>query len=65
MFRKGDEVKFIGCTNEQIKFGSCDDPRDILKVGGNYTVEYVDVHDWHTKIKLTGINGQFNSVCFE
>ena len=65
MFEKGDEVKFIGCTTEQINFGSCDDPRDLLQIGGKYTVEDVDVHDWHTKIKLKGINGQFNSVCFE
>lgn len=65
MFKKGDEVKFIGCTKEQINFGRCDDPRDILMINGKYIVDDVDVHSWHTLIKLNGINGQFNSVCFE
>jgi len=64
MFIKGDEVMFIGCTKEQMNFGRCDDPRYILRVGSKYTVEDVDVHMWHTKIKLHGINGHFNSVCF-
>ena len=30
-----------------------------------YTIDEVDVHTWHTKIKLKGIIGKFNSVCFK
>jgi len=48
----------------QVKWGSCDEP-DMLEEDKAYTIEEVDVHSWHTKIKLEGIEGKFNSVCFE
>lgn len=50
---------------EQIRWGSCADPRGILTVGGVYEVEREDVHTWHTKLFLKGFNGGFNSVNFE
>lgn len=61
----GDYVKFLGCSREQIQWGSNDDPNPILFLGDKYYVEHVYVHSQHTKIELRGIKGKFNSVCFE
>jgi hypothetical protein len=63
--RSGITVKYIGCSQEQINWGSNDDPRNILFVGDKYYVEHVEHHAYHTKIELRGIKGKFNSVCFE
>ena len=63
--KKNDVVEYIGCSQEQINWGSNDDPRSFLIVGKEYTVEKVDVHSQHTKIKLYNKMGWFNSVCFE
>ena len=59
------EFKYIGCSDDQAKWAGCDDPRNILEEGCDYEAERVDVHSWHTKIKLVGIKGNFNSVCFQ
>jgi len=59
----GDVVEFLGCSKEQINWGSNDDPH-MLNKGKCYIVEAVEVHRQHTKIKLQGIEGMFNSVCF-
>jgi hypothetical protein len=64
-FRAGNNVKFIGCSKEQIAWGNNDDPTGILIVGDKYYVEKVEVHSQHTKLTLRGICGRFNSVCFE
>lgn len=63
-FNIGDKVKYIGCSSEQIAWGSNDDPH-ILEVDGVYIVESVEVHSQHTKISLEGVIGRFNSVCFD
>lgn len=63
MFKIGDKVKFIGCSKEQIAWGSNDSPH-MLVVGEKYTIEMVEVHSQHTKISLKGVIGKFNSVCF-
>ncbi len=63
--KHGDIVKFLGCSSDQIQWGSNDDPNRILIVGDKYFVEHVDVHSYHTKIELRGVKGKFNSVCFE
>jgi len=63
--KTGDRVKFIGCTENQYKWGSCTNPNGILKIGHYYQVEDIEVHSWHTKITLVGIEGKFNSVSFE
>jgi hypothetical protein len=63
--RVGNHVKFLGCSKEQIQWGSNDDPNPILFVGNIYYVERVHVHSQHTKIELRGVKGRFNSVCFE
>ena len=64
---KGDKIKFIGCTDAQIKCGANDDPRffPALVLGEIYTVKKVEVHSWHTKVWLEETGGKFNSVCFE
>lgn len=58
------EVRFIGSSDEQNRWGGNDDPRKILVIGQTYEVEKVEQHSWHTKIYLKGIKGKFNSVCF-
>ena len=63
--KAGDTVKFLGCSKEQIQWGSNDNPNDVLFVGDRYYVEHVYVHSQHTKIELRGVKGKFNSVCFE
>ena len=65
MICRHDVVTYIGCTQEQINWGNNDDPKDILTIGNEYIVMHVDVHKSHTKISLYGVEGQFNSVCFE
>lgn len=64
-FKIGDNIKFLGCSKEQIQWGSNDDPTDILVVGETYKVNKVEIHSQHTKISLEGVVGRFNSVCFD
>ena len=63
--KKNDVVEYIGCSQEQINWGNNDDPRSFLIVGKEYTIEKVDVHSQHTKIRLYNKVGWFNSVCFQ
>ena len=42
-----------------------DDPTLKLIKGNTYLVEHVEIRAQHTKIKLIGVDGNFNSVCFE
>ena len=63
--KKNDVVEYLGCSQEQINWGNNDDPRSFLIVGREYTIEKVDVHSQHTKVKLYNKMGWFNSVCFE
>ena len=62
---KNDVVEYIGCSEEQIKWGNNDDPRSFLIVGKEYVIEKVFVHSQHTKVKLYHKMGLFNSVCFK
>jgi hypothetical protein len=64
-FKSGDKVIYIGCIQEQINWGSNDDPRKLLSENFEYCVEKVNVYSYHTKLTLRGIYGNFNSVCFE
>ena len=63
--REGDFVKFVGCTKEQIHWGNNTDPNDLLVHGGIYYVQQMIVKSSHTKLILRGVEGKFNSVCFE
>jgi len=62
--KKNDTVEYLGCSDEQVRWGNNDDPRSFLIVGKEYVIEKVDVHRQHTKIKLYNKMGWFNSVCF-
>lgn len=64
-FKRGDEVIYIGTTDEQVNWGRNDDPRGILFEGDRCYVEKVEVHSQHTKLTLQGIYGKFNSVSFK
>ena len=63
--KKNDIVEYVGCSEEQIKWGNNDDPRSFLIIGQEYVVEKVFVHSQHTKIKLYNKMGLFNSDCFK
>lgn len=66
--KEGMLVRFLGTTDQQVKWGNNDDPRGILTIGSIYEVSEVEVHNWHTKIQLVSSiddNLKFNSVCFE
>lgn len=64
--KKMKKVKFTGCSDEQARWGGCNDPRMYLDVGEILEVTDTEVHSWHTKIILKGQEGlKFNSVCFE
>jgi hypothetical protein len=63
-FEIGDRIKFIGSTIDQVCWGSNSDPNGILNTETIYEISNVEVHSWHTKIELNGINGKFNSVSF-
>lgn len=61
--KKGDLVKFIGCSPEQCNWGACDFPATLV-IDDYYVIEAVEPHTYHTKIRIEGHNGRFNSVCF-
>lgn len=63
--KQGDKVIFTEADDDQVNWGSNNDPRKILKLGEQYEVEKVEVHSWHTKVWLVGIEGKFNSVHFK
>ena len=63
--REGDYVKFTGCTREQVNWGNNTDPDPLLVHGGVYYVQELIVKSSHSKLVLRGVEGKFNSVCFE
>ena len=63
--KKNDVVEYVGCSIEQIKWGNNEDPRSFLIVGREYVIEKVFVHSQHTKVKVYGKMGLFNSLCFK
>jgi len=58
------KVVFTGCTEHQKRFGNNTGDTDKLEVGKVYEVKEIEVHSWHTKYYLEGLEGSFNSVCF-
>lgn len=63
-FNPGDLVYFIGCSKEQINWGSNNDPNGLFVKEKLYEIEGVDVRSSHTKLTFKKIPGKFNSVCF-
>jgi len=59
-----ETVVFDGASDEQVAWCGGSDPRGKFVVGTEYEVEDRRVSGWHTKIKLKGFDGWFNSVCF-
>lgn len=60
---KQTKVKYLGATDFQVR--DTDDPRDVLIEGQVYEVRRKMVFAWSTDIYLKGVEGRFNSVCFE
>ena len=60
--KTGDKVKFVSATDDQVNWGSNDDPRLVLDTNTIYEIENIKVHSWHTKVYLKGIKGKFNAV---
>lgn len=62
----GDKVIFLGSTDTQMQWGNHDDAMRYLTVNEAYTITRIEVHSWHTKLFLKGIENRcFNSVCFK
>ena len=62
---KSDAIRYtLAPSDKQATWAGCDDPRGILTLGHIYTLEYVDIHSYHTKLKLVGVEGLFNSILF-
>ena len=66
----GDQVRYIGNTSEYLRSGIGDDPIAKLIKGNTYLVESVDPQFVEIKsnfyiIKLIGVDGEFNSLCFQ
>lgn len=59
----GDRVKYLGCSPVQVT--GHDNPRGILTIGQIYILQRVEASSWHTDFYLQGIDGNFNSVCFD
>ena len=62
---KGHLVRYIGASDDQVKFGGYDDPRGVLEPGGCYNVDHTNIESWTTGVVLEGVKGEFNSVHFE
>jgi len=63
--KKGTKVEYTEAIDEQIG-GNCNDPRKYLKLNNIYTVDYTEIHSWHTKVYLKEITNKcFNSCHFE
>lgn len=60
----GNKVKLLNKDKEVSRWGGCTEPR-MLIIGAEYVIEDVEVHSWHTKLRLQGVEGKFNSAHFE
>ena len=60
----GDTVEFTGWSEAQVRWGNNDTP-DMLIEGRFYVVDDPDVRSSHTKVRVDGYDGWFNSVHFQ
>lgn len=59
------ERQVVCIRNDNDVIGSSSDNHKLV-VGEKYTVDWIDVHSWHTMIGLREFPGsEFNSVLFE
>lgn len=63
--KKRTKVKFTGASESQKNWGSYTGNYDDLIEGNEYLIDHTEVHSSHTKVYIEGIEGNFNSVCFE
>ncbi|GHU64987.1 hypothetical protein FACS189447_03080 [Spirochaetia bacterium] len=62
----GDMVVYKGTFNEQVRWGSCDDPRECLVEGNEYEVSAIEVHGWHINVSVKGFDEKkFPSPAFK
>lgn len=59
------KVRYLGCSDEQARWGQCKDPRPHLTVNHIYNLVDTEVHSWHTLYFVEGFKDGFNSCCFE
>ena len=64
--RVGYGARFLGASEDQVRWGGCDDPRGLMEQGQIYVVQEEEIHSYHTKLIFFAFPGKkFNSVCFE
>jgi hypothetical protein len=64
-FGPGDMVIYAEKpSEEQINWGSNDDPEKFLTLNESYRVRDVEIHSYYIKVFLEGIEGKFNSISF-
>ena len=57
-------VREVVCVRNDVDF--CNKDRYLLEIGKRYHVTDVEVHSWHTDVRLEEFpDCVFNSVCFE
>ena len=60
------KYEFMGSTDEQVRWGSNDDPRKYMQIGAVVTLIKKEVYSWHTKLQFKEFpDKKFNSVCFK
>lgn len=60
------QVRLIKSTDDQVRWGGNNDPYKAgMQDGVIYDVIDIEIHSLHTKIRLHGYEGQFNSASFE
>lgn len=58
------KVRYIGCSEDQKRFGLNTGDQNKLVVGQVYEIIKKETHNWHTKYWFKDQSGSFNSVCF-
>ena len=58
-------IRDRGNTSEFLRSGIGDDPIAKLIKGNTYLVESVETSSQYDIIKLIGVDGEFNSLCFK
>jgi hypothetical protein len=64
--KPGDKVQFVGkVSQEQIRWGSHCNPKNILTPKQTYTVDHTEIHSSYTKVFLVEFPDKgFNSIWF-
>ena len=59
------QVRFLGCSEYQARWGKKYGDHSKLEIGHIYTVIKKEIHSIHTKLYLAETGECYNSVCFE